>query len=196
MEIKLPKSSKDLRIKHLKPIQSDKYLGQLDLPLMVEFISDFTGVSKNKLMRIDYKDIVKMTAHINGLYANFDVNKRPPKEITINGKEYEMVNPEKIGVGWHMDWSHLDIESDPVRMACLMYYPKGAIYGDVDEYDNLLNPIKDRYNDFENHFPLQTFLEASDFFLERFVQSAKRYTGSQILISKARKLNPFNGKTS
>ncbi len=195
MEIKLPKSSKDLRIKHLKPIQSDKYLGQLDLPLMVEFISDFTGVSKNKLMRIDYKDIVKMTAHINGLYANFDVNKRPPKEITINGKEYEMVNPEKIGVGWHMDWSHLDIESDPVRMACLMYYPKGAIYGDVDEYDNLLNPIKDRYNDFENHFPLQTFLEASDFFLERFVQSAKRYTGSQILISKARKLNPFNGKT-
>lgn len=196
MDIKLPKSSKDLRIKHLKPIQSDKYLGQLDLPLMVEFISDFTGVSKNKLMRIDYKDIVKMTAHINGLYANFDVNKRPPKEITINGKEYEMVNPEKIGVGWHMDWSHLDIESDPVRMACLMYYPKGAIYGDVDEYDNLLNPIKDRYNDFENHFPLQTFLEASDFFLERFVQSAKRYTGSQILISKARKLNPFNGKTS
>lgn len=196
MDIKLPKSSKDLRIKHLKPIQSDKYLGQLDLHLMVEFISDFTGVSKNKLMRIDYKDIVKMTAHINGLYANFDVNKRPPKEITINGKEYEMVNPEKIGVGWHMDWSHLDIESDPVRMACLMYYPKGAIYGDVDEYDNLLNPIKDRYNDFENHFPLQTFLEASDFFLERFVQSAKRYTGSQILISKARKLNPFNGKTS
>ena len=195
MDIKLPKSSKDLRIKHLKPIQSDKYLGQLDLPLMVEFISDFTGVSKNKLMRIDYKDIVKMTAHINGLYANFDVNKRPPKEITVNGKEYEMVNPEKIGVGWHMDWSHLDIESDPVRMACLMYYPKGAIYGDVDEYDNLLNPIKDRYNDFENHFPLQTFLEASDFFLERFVQSAKRYTGSQILISKARKLNPFNGKT-
>lgn len=195
MDIKLPKSSKDLRIKHLKPIQSDKYLGQLDLPLMVEFISDFTGVSKNKLMRIDYKDIVKMTAHINGLYANFDVNKRPPKEITINGKEYEMVNPEKIGVGWHMDWSHLDIEADPVRMACLMYYPKGAIYGDVDEYDNLLNPIKDRYNDFENHFPLQTFLEASDFFLERFVQSAKRYTGSQILISKARKLNPFNGKT-
>lgn len=147
-------------------------------------------------MRIDYRDIVKMTAHINGLYANFDVNKRPPKDITINGKVYEMVNPEKIGVGWHMDWSHLDIESDPVRMACLMYYPKGAIYGDVDEYDNLLNPIKDRYNDFENHFPLQTFLEASDFFLERFVQSAKRYTGSQILISKARKLNPFNGKTS
>lgn len=196
MDIKLPKSSKDLRIKHLKPIQSDKYLGQLDLPLMVEFISDFTGVSKNKLMRIDYKDIVKMTAHINGLYANFDVNKRPPKEINVNGKEYEMVNPEKIGVGWHMDWSHLDIESDPVRMACLMYYPKCAIYGDVDEYDNLLNPIKDRYNDFENHFPLQTFLEASDFFLERFVQSAKRYTGSQILISKARKLNPFNGKTS
>lgn len=194
MDIKLPKSSKDLRIKHLKPIQSDKYLGQLDLPLMVEFISDFTGVSKNKLMRIDYKDIVKMTAHINGLYANFDVNKRPPKEITVNGKDYEMVNPEKIGVGWHMDWSHLDIESDPVRMACLMYYPKGAIYGDTDEYDNLLNPIKDRYNDFENHFPLQTFLEASDFFLERFVQSAKRYTGSQILISKARKLNPFNGK--
>mgnify|MGYP003509840211 FL=1 len=196
MEIKLPKSSKDLRIKHLKPIQSDKYLGQLDLPLMVEFISDFTGVSKNKLMRIDYRDIVKMTAHINGLYANFDVNKRPPKEITINGKMYEMINPEKVGVGWHMDWSHLDIESDPVRMACLMYYPKGAIYGDVDEYDNLLNPIKDRYNDFENHFPLQTFLEASDFFLERFVQSAKRYTGSQILINQARKLNPFNGKTS
>lgn len=194
MEIKLPKSSKDLRIKHLKPIQSDKYLDKMSLNLMVEFISDFTGVSKSKLMRIDYKDIVKMANHITTLYANFDVNKKPPKEITINGKVYEMVNPEKIGVGWHIDWSHLDIENDPIRMACLMYYPKGVIYGETDEYENLYHPIKDRYNDFENHFPLQTFLEASDFFLERFVTSTKRYTESQILVNQARKLNPFNGK--
>ena len=196
MDIKLPKSSKDLRIKHLKPIQSDKYLGKMDMNLMIDFINDFTGVKKSQLMRIDVNDIIKMSNHINNLYANFDVNSKPPKEITVNGKQYEMVNPEKVGVGWHIDWSHLDIENDPVRMACLMYFPKGAIYGDTDENDNLINPIKERYNDFENHFPLQTFLEASDFFLERFVQSAKRYTGSQILISQARKLNPFNGKMS
>lgn len=194
MDIKLPKSSKDLRIKHLKTIQSDKYAGKLDLNLMVEFIADFTGIKKAKLMRIDTGDIIKMSNHISNLYADFDVNSKPPKEITINGKVYEMVNPEKVGVGWHIDWSGMDIEKDPVRMACLMYFPKGAIYGDTDENDNLINPIKDRYNDFENHFPLQTFLEASDFFLKRFVQSAKRYTESQLLINQARKLNPFNGK--
>lgn len=194
MDIKLPKSSKDLRIKHLKPIQSDKYSGKLDLELMVEFIADFTGIKKAKLMRIDANDIIKMSNHISKLYADFDINKNPPKEVTLNGKVYELVNPENIGVGWHIDWSNTNIENDPIRMACLMYYPKGAIYGDVDEYDNLINPIKDRYNDFENHFPLQTFLEASDFFLKRFVKSAKRYTESQILINQARRLNPLNGK--
>ena len=194
MEIKLPKTHKDLRIKHLKPIQSDKYAGTMDLNLMVEFVSDFTGIKKAKLMSIDVKDIAKLSNHIANLYASMPVVKHPPKEITINGKIYELVNPEKIGVGWHIDWANGDITKDPVRMACLMYYPKGAVYGEVDSYDNLINPIKDRYNDFENHLPLSTFLSASNFFLQRFVTSTKRYTDKEIMILRARKLNPFSGK--
>jgi hypothetical protein len=194
MDIKLPKTYKDLRIKHLKPIQTDKYMDKMDLNLMVEFIADFTGIKKAKLMSIDVKDITNLSNHIATLYASMPVVKHPPKEITLNGKTYELVNPEKIGVGWHIDWSNGDIESDPVRMACLMYYPKGAVYGEVDAYDNLVNPIKDRYKEFENHLPLSTFLEASNFFLQRFVTSTKRYTEKEILLVQARKLNPFNGK--
>lgn len=194
MEIKLPKTHKDLRIKHLKPIQSDKYAGTMDLNLMVEFVSDFTGIKKAKLMSIDVKDIAKLSNHIASLYASMPVVKHPSKEITINGKIYELVNPEKIGVGWHIDWANGDITKDPVRMSCLMYYPKGAVYGEVDSYDNLINPIKDRYNDFENHLPLSTFLSASNFFLQRFVISTKRYTDKEIMMLRARKLNPFNGR--
>lgn len=117
----------------------------------------------------------------------------PPKEITINGKTYELVNPEKIGVGWHIDWANGDIEKDPVRMACLMYYPKGAIYGEVDAYDNLINPIKDRYKEFENHLPIINIPRGIQF-LQRFVTSTKRYTDKEIMLLKARKLNPFNGR--
>lgn len=137
-----------------------------------DFVADFLGISRKKAYTIDAKDIVKMSNHIIELYADIHVG-NPPKEIELGGKTYELVNPEKVGVAWHADFSKMDINRDPVQLACMFYFPKGAIYGDVDENDNLLNPIRDRYNDIGDHLPLKVFLEASAFFLRRIEQSMR-----------------------
>lgn len=189
MEIKLPKSANDLRIKHLKPIETPKYDGNLDLDMMLDLISEFTGIKRGKLMTIDTKDIVKMANHIINLYANMNTYKTPPKEITVNGVQYELINPEKVGVGWHLDWRNsINTQIDPIRLACLMYFNKGEMYGATDENENILFPISSRYNDFENHLPLDIFLSASSFFLSNWTKSMIRYTQKEIKINQARLL--------
>jgi hypothetical protein len=41
----------------------------------------------------------------------------------------------------------------------------------VDENDNLLNPIADRYDIIKEHMPLDVFMNASAFFLSKIKQS-------------------------
>jgi len=172
MEYKLPKKAIDLRINHFN------HMVNVDLERLVtpidraDFVADFLGISRKKAYTFDAKSIIEMSNHIIDLYADIHVG-NPPKEITLNGTIYELVNPEKVGVGWHADFSKMDINRDPIQLACMFYFPKGAIYGDVDENDNLINPIKSRYNDIGDHMPLQVFLEASAFFLRKIEQSMR-----------------------
>lgn len=172
MEYKLPKKASDLRIRHFS------HMANVDLERLVtvidraDFVADFLGVSRKKIYTIDASDVIKMSNHIIDLYSDIHVG-NAPKEIELDGKVYELINPEKVGVAWHADFSKMDINRDPVQLACMFYFPKGSIYGDVDENDNLLNPIKSRYNDIGDHMPLQVFLEASAFFLRKTEQSMR-----------------------
>jgi hypothetical protein len=153
MEYKLPKKSIDLRIRHFKHM-SNVDLERLVTPIdRADFVADFLGISRKKAYTFDAKSIIEMSNHII--------------------EEYELINPEKVGVAWHADFSKMDINRDPVQLACMFYFPKGCIYGDVDENDNLLNPIKARYNDIGDYMPLQVFLEASAFFLQKTEQSMR-----------------------
>jgi len=172
MEIKLPKKTEDLRIKHFKALSNPVYDGDLTLRQINEFMSDFTGEHLNYIMSIDTNDLFKMFQHVKGLYADMHISK-PPQVITLGGMEYELVNPHKVGSGWHMDWEKGDINKDPIWVACLFYYPKGVKYGSVDDNANLLYPIADRYKVFERELPLQTFLEASAFFLSKIERSMR-----------------------
>jgi hypothetical protein len=163
-----------------------------------DLVADFIGISRKKAYTIDAMDIQKMCNHIIGLYADIHVG-NPPKEITLKGKVYEIVNPEKVGVGWHADFSKMDIDRDPVQLACMFYFPKGSIYGDVDENDNLLNPIKDRYNDFADHMELKVFLEACAFFLRKAEQSMRLSMAKKMTTEKVIKILSrigINGKRS
>jgi hypothetical protein len=194
MEIKLPKSTKDLRIKHLKALMNPTYEGDLTLMQVNEFMAEFTGEHLNDILIIDAHDIIKMYHHVKDLYSDIRINK-PPQEVTLNGLVYELINPHKVGSGWHMDWGKGDINKDPVWMACLFYYPKGVRYGTTDENKNLLYPIKDRYNIFERELPLQTFLEASGFFLLKMEQSTRLSMEKQKVMEKTIKvLSLFHGK--
>ena len=172
MEIKLPKKTKDLRIEHFKALQNPYFLteNKLDIMDQLEFIHLFSGVSRSKLKQINVNDISKMFSHIVSLYAGIKVEK-PAKEITLNGIEFELVNAEKVGVGWHADFSKGDMKKDAVYFGCLFYFPKGQLYGAVDENDNLLNSIADRYEIIKEHMPLDVFMNASAFFLTKIKKS-------------------------
>lgn len=174
MEIRLPKRTVDLRIKHLKSLNNVDTEPPRTLEELVTFVSEFTGEKRSVVEAFTTKgEILKIYKHLIDLFAEFKVMGKPPQTITLKGKEFELIDPEKVGIGWHIDYEKSDVEKDPVRVACLFYHPKGAIYGAVDENKNLINPIKDRYNLFENEFPLTTFLECTAFFLQRSLKSMK-----------------------
>lgn len=199
MDIKLPKRTEDLRIDNLKCLTNPIYQTEQDINGIVDFLVDFTGYKRNTLLKIDYKDILKMYAHLTTIFTDFKVTEKPPLEITLNGKVFERVNPEKVGIGWHIDFSMTDIKKDPIRLACLFYYPKGAIYGATDDNENLIHPIKDRYQLFKEHFPLTTYLECASFFLQKCEKSMRLSTESQKAAEKILKIlrvgKPMSGRS-
>jgi hypothetical protein len=174
MEIKAPKSIKDLRIKHLPALLDERYQNDLtklpldeQLDIMLDFVSKLCLVDKTKLMTVDYKDLIKVYNHCADLFNNVDFRAEPPKEIIINKKYYSLVDVDRVSTGWHADFGKSDVDKDPVRVACLMYVPKGANYSELDETGNLKDRIADRYEDFKEHFELITFMQGSGFFLRK-----------------------------
>lgn len=192
----VPKGVQDLRIRHFKPLTNPVYEGQLSPRMMCEFVSDFLGIHVNEVLKIDIKDVLKIFNHAKQLYADIGIG-TPPKYLTMGGTEYELVNPKKVGVGWHIDFSHGEIEADPIWLACLFYYPKGIKYGETDANANLIYPIKDRYNVFEREMDLQTFMNASAFFLTKTEKSMTLSMAKQkVQISLLKVLRPSSGKQS
>ena len=170
MEIKLPKHTRDLRISHYKALRNPVYDGEMDISLIAKFLSEFSGVDENLIKKIDVTEVVKMYNHAVDVSASFEMGK-PQQEVTVNGIDYYLINPDKVSTGWHIDFGNTDVDSEFTRLACLFYYPKGGTYGDVDKNSNLLHPIHERYEDFKEHFPMVTFLNAAGFFLHRFKKS-------------------------
>ena len=193
-QLRLPKTVNDLRIKHFKALTDPSYEGEMTLEDIAQFMADFTGEHINDIRQIDANDLINVCLHVKELYSEIHVNK-PPQTIELGGSEYSLINPHKVGSGWHMDFSKGDIKKDPVWLACLFYYPTGVKYGATDENKNLLYPIKDRYKIFERELPLQTFIEASAFFLTKIERSMRLSTEKQKAATKMTNLiKPFSGR--
>jgi hypothetical protein len=173
MEIKAPKSINDLRIKHLPALTDDRF-SDLDLitddmemlDIKLNFVSVMCGISYNVARTLDLKDLNKIYIHCCNLFSNVNLKATPPKELVIKGKLYEMVNPNRVATGWHADFGATK-KDDYLRLACLMYIPKGSNYSELDETGNLKHFISDRMEDFKEHFPLVTFMQSSSFFLRK-----------------------------
>lgn len=196
--IALPKTTSDLRIKHWKPLTNPIFDGEITLEIACDFLSEFTGEHINDIREIDVKDIWKMFNHCVSLYEGIHIGS-PKKQITLGGEQYNLIEPHKVGSGWHIDWSKFsDIEKDPIKTACLFYYPaKAKKYGETDENKNLLYPIRDRYNTIERDMTLQDFMSASAFFLRKYEKSMRLYMERQKATSKIVKiLAPMIGKSS
>lgn len=177
----IPRRVTDLRIKHLPAFQ-ELSNGNIDLNSMVKFLAKLTFISANELMRVDKDDIIKMYKHCMKMFSGIVLSGNPEKEIIINGIFYDLVIPEKAGIGWHIDVSNSDFDKDPVRLACICYVPKGTNYGDLDQNDNMIHPIASRYKDFEKHFLMLDFIELNAFFLLKL----KRLTSDYIQRKKFR----------
>ena len=182
-ELRIPKGASSLTLKHIKAV---RLLAEWDGKVTNRFMCELVAVMSNKpltyiMRRCDFNDVTKAfyacVASINDLNKTFvnDAKQPVPKYITINGKDYELTNLERPNMSFIVDSDQSDFVKDPVRLACMCYIPKGTVYGDMDECENLLHPISERYEDFKEHFPLSVFMNLNGFFLHKYEISAKRY---------------------
>lgn len=173
-EIKLPKSRNDLRIKHLSILRNSIFQDKMTYEVACIFVSEFTGVSINEVRNWRLKDIEQVTVHLSNLFSSMDIKSKPEKEITLNGNQYELVDPEKVGVGWHIDFGAIDKVRDTYTFAGVMYVEKGTQYGQVDGNKNIQYPLENRKKEFQEHMPLDVYLRASAFFLTKSLKSTRK----------------------
>jgi hypothetical protein len=170
IEIKVPKTLGDLRIEHLKALQfSNEKLGKMKMQDIIEFLSLVTSATKNELRKINLEDLKDILEHVVKIFTDYKV-KNPDKKINIEGKDYEIIDPKKVGVGWHIDISNSDFEKDPGRLASLMYIEKGSTYGNMDEHGNMIYSNQDRQKIFERSMPLNCYLDIFSFFLRKSLE--------------------------
>jgi hypothetical protein len=202
IEVRMPSGPKQLRIKHFKSMAHVPEEGFDAAQDNLVFLAEFLDLNYNHMLDFRAKDIIKMTEIAVKCLARMDLKGKLPKEITLGHNKFTLVDPDKIGIGWHIDFQNCDINKDPVRLACLFYIPQGFNYSDIDENGNLLYPIDSRYEIFEKEFPLDLFIRCAGFFLRKSLISTKRLMVIEIAKKKATKktssllktLNLFNGK--
>jgi hypothetical protein len=176
-----------LRIKHVKALHElQNYDEKNPFRHFCKVVSILSGRSMQYLYtRCDARDIVdayntaiKVFDQLNNELAKVH-KKALPNEIEVNGKTYELVNLERPNVSFVIDSDMSDFEKDPVRLACMCYIPKGTVYGEMNDAEDVLHPISSRWEDFNEHFDLLLYLRLHAFFLRRYQKSASVYMVSQ-----------------
>lgn len=172
-----------LRVKHLPAIH---HLQNFDSENKLEFMCGFVAKLSNRplgfiMNKCDTRDVAKVYVKGVDVLSEFnnkfvkEFRKEPTKEIEIKGKTYELIDLKRPNVSFVIDADMSDFEKDPVRLACMCYVPKGTVYGQMDEAENVTNPIKDRYQDFADEFPLDEYMRLHAFFLNHYVKSVSSY---------------------
>lgn len=186
VDIKLPKTAMDLRIRHLKAFtNSDNLSGDITQSMMAQFISDLTDVPLYKLRFVSSKDLRAAFAHCLNVFEQASKVKLT-KTIKVNGKVYELVDAHKVAYGWHIDVRRKDkdLAKDHGRAAALMYIEKNVSYGMEDDNGNVIYPLSERKALFEEHLPLPYLLSGLAFFLSKYEPYTKAFTA----LNLARKL--------
>lgn len=170
IEIKAPASLTDLRIHNLKALTNNNYkIDKMKVENIIEFLSLLTSATKNELRKINLDDLKDILQHIVSIFSEYKV-KHPEKRILIEGKEFELIDPKKVGTGWHIDIENSDFEKDPGRLASLMYIEKGTNYGDSDDNGNMIYSNQERQKIFERSMPLNCYLDLVSFFLRKSLE--------------------------
>jgi GR25 family glycosyltransferase involved in LPS biosynthesis len=184
-----------LRIKHVKALHELHNFDEKNpFRHYCKIVSILSGRSMQYIYtRCDARDVVdayntamKVFEQLNNELARN--HKKPlPNEINISGKDYELVNLDRPNVSFIIDSDMSDFEKDPVRLACMCYIPKGTVYGEMDDAENVLHPIQYRHEAFSEEFPLFLYLRLHAFFLRKYHKSASVYMVSQKVTRKLNK---------
>lgn len=194
INIKAPKTLNDLRIRHLKSLTDEKFQNDMSHDTIIEFISLITGADKEDLKKVNKYDLTSVHRHCIRLFKYFQIGE-PKKEISILNQTYVLVDPAKVGIGWHIDISNSDLQNDPSRLASLMYIEKGTVYGELDENLNMKYSNQERAKLFEEHLPLPDYLNLVSFFLRQSLVSMSSYTeNKKIRISLLRAVRGLFGR--
>jgi hypothetical protein len=137
-----------------------------------------TSGTVNELKKVNISELKDIYVHCIGLFENYKATE-PEKEIEVLGQKYELVDPKKVGVGWHIDVSNSDMQANPARLVALMYIEKGTNYGDLDANGNMIYSNQEREKIFKQHLPLPIYLNVVSFFLRQSIVLIESYTGSQ-----------------
>lgn len=180
-KLKAPKTIKDMRLRHLAAYTSKDWLENSDNPTeetVVNFLATFFGHTPELIWSCDWGDLKKVYNHCIKIFGSFEM-KAPPKEITVKGIEYQLVNFKRPTAAWMADVSLADFQKHPWKVAAISYIPKGTTYGEIDEHQNVRYPMSSREEDFKEHFPMDTWLQLQAFFLRRFERSIGKHMAIQ-----------------
>lgn len=193
MELKIKKRIKDLDLTYIDCFH-----------FINEVKEDWSIVNKIKLVKLyTKKDISNVV--VSDINKAFNIiievlNQYKPKEVPIyvsyDGKDYELHQDYfKLPAGWFIDSTNVDFEKVPELLPAFAYIEKGMQYAEMDESENILNPLRERAEVFKENMTISQYLDLTGFFLRK----QKMFNLSYILTSrkeksKSKKLS--NGKKS
>lgn len=164
----IPKNLNDYRLRHYNAFE--KYNSGIGSDEdKIALIAGITGVPFNVARMIEPKEFNQVMKRIDLSFIGIKLSK-PPKEVVIGGKHFTLVDPHKVGMGWHRDFANIN-RSQHAMMSAMFYVEKGMKYAQCDEDGNILNSVIDRAKFFETHFPMALYLDASAFFLNKIILS-------------------------
>lgn len=182
MEIKLPRTIKELRLQHLEAVAKLNPSG-LDAYDKLVLVNELTGIDTEILRRVSLKDLDAIIKQYFTLITSCnEVN--PPKEIEVNGKKFKLIKSvSEMPLAWHIDLNHFDVK-DAAVVAAFCYIEKGMSYCELDKQSNVLNPLANRIELFREYLSADVYIALSFFFQKKL----KDYTNAYTEIQKQRKL--------
>lgn len=156
------------------------YLGlnadKMNLEKMVIFLTLFYGEKyRADIRRMSYNNVLKIfEITVLRLESELkDKNAKPPKKLTLGGKNYKLINIDKPTIGWLIDASGVNENTPAYILAGLCYCPENSYYGEVDVHDNLTYPLSELREVFENEMLLVNYLQVNRFFLRKSMNLVK-----------------------
>ena len=213
LQIKLPQTIQECKPEHLYKwlMMADVIKNEKDdIIKLIEFqcqlLSVFSGMPMSKIKKADLDSIAIASRHILSVISSYQYQE--PKElIEIQGQKYRFEKKfSHISTGQIIDLKLIeDVSLDPYSPLAIMYVEDGMEYCQEDERGRVLNPNKNRYDIFKEHFPGDQFLNFFNFFLlssekQRLailgIQTARMMMQRMILEQELRIQNGISGQES